>query len=125
MPEIRTSGPVFDGRAGVALKRFRAEVVKEIAQEGAKQVRQTLHTVLRHPTGYYESQVRAERQGDEWSVNDSGVVYGPWLEGTGSRNAPVTRFKGYKTFDRVKGRLNRRTEAIGERVLQRYLRDMN
>jgi hypothetical protein len=25
-------------------------------------------------------------------------VYGPWLEGVGSRNFPVTRFRGYHAF---------------------------
>jgi hypothetical protein len=30
-------------------------------------------------------------------ISDGGVVYGPWLEGTSSRNQS-TRFKGYGTF---------------------------
>lgn len=125
MPSIKTSGPVFDGRANKALRQFREEVIKEVAQEGEKLVKRPLHTVLQHPTGYYESQIRAEQHGGSWTVNDSGVVYGPWLEGTGSRNAPVTRFRGHKTFEKVKGQLNRKTKSIGERVLQRYLRQMN
>jgi hypothetical protein len=30
-------------------------------------------------------------------LHDSGVVYGPWLEGVGRRNK-VSRFKGYSSF---------------------------
>ena len=41
-----------------------------------------------------------------------------------SRNAPVTRFKGYSTFRRVGQRVDRRAKYIAERVLPRYLRRM-
>jgi hypothetical protein len=44
--------------------------------------------VLQHPTGYYQSKITVERAGTGYRVTDQGVVYGPWLEGTGSRNAP-------------------------------------
>ncbi|MGV9803926.1 hypothetical protein ACWDTP_38425, partial [Mycobacterium sp. NPDC003449] len=56
-----------------------------------------------------------------YEVNDGGVVYGPWLEGTGSRNAPVTRFRGYATFRRVKAMIDRRAPGIAQRLLRRYI----
>jgi hypothetical protein len=38
-------------------------------------------------------------------VDDSNVIYGPWLEGVGSRNEK-TRFKGYFTFRKAAQKLN-------------------
>jgi hypothetical protein len=43
-----------------------------------------------------------------YEVHDSGIVYGPWLEGVGSRNAPVTRFAGYSMFRKVAQQIERK-----------------
>jgi hypothetical protein len=117
--DMSSHGPVFDGRAAAAARQFVHAAEEEIARTGADLVRQELHRVLRHPTGYYESQIRA----DNSQVTDGGVIYGPWLEGVGSRNK-TTRFKGYFTFRRVGQRLDRQAKFIAERVLPKYLRKM-
>jgi hypothetical protein len=52
-------------------------------------------------------------------VHDDGVIYGPWLEGTGSRNAPVTRFPGYGSFRRASQQLDREIGGIADRILTR------
>lgn len=122
--DIRSRGPIFDGRAATAAARFATAAEEEIAETAADLVRSELGRVLRHPTGYYESQIQTEHAASGWRVTDGGVIYGPWLEGTGSRNAPVTRFKGYSTFRRVGQRVDRRAKYIAERVLPRYLRRM-
>jgi hypothetical protein len=58
-------------------------------------------------------------------VQDGGVIYGPWLEGVGSRNR-TTRFKGYFTFRRTTAQLNVRATPIAEELLHgKYLREMN
>jgi len=44
-------------------------------------------------------QNQARRDGAHWKISDNGVIYGPWLEGVGSRNA-TTRFKGYANYRR-------------------------
>ena len=123
---VRTSGPVFNGRAiavlrGPALNAAR----KAVATEGAQMVRQRLKVVIRHPTGHYMSSVRAQPVSDLWEVNDSGVVYGAWLEGTGSRNFPRTRFRGYATFRRTKALLDQRSGAIAQRAIAPYIRELN
>jgi hypothetical protein len=112
---VHTTGPLFDGRAERAVDAFTDEVEKELAQEANRRVHRELHRVLRHPTGYYEAHVLAEPVAGRWRVHDSGVVYGPWLEGTGSRNH-TTRFKGYQHWRRVK--------ALMERDAPRLVRDM-
>ena len=56
------------------------------------------------------------------SVNDAGIIYGWWLEGIGSRNFPVTRFRGYFSFKRAAATLRVQAPKIAERLLrQRYL----
>lgn len=118
---VNASGPLFDGRAQRAANEYCDQLRYRVATEAEDMVRARLQTVLKHPTGYYESRIRVERTGDTYQVTDGGVVYGPWLEGTGSRNAPVTRFRGYATFRRVKAMIDRRAGGIAQRLLRRYI----
>lgn len=99
-------------------------VSRDVAAEGEEDVRAQLGRVLKHPTGYYEAHITTIRRGLTRVIHDGGVIYGPWLEGTGSRNFPVTRFKGYSTFRRVKQALQVKALPIAERALPSYLRRM-
>jgi hypothetical protein len=103
-------GPMFNGKTAAALHTYADEVM----------VQQRLAQVLQHPTGYYQSKITVERAGTGYRVTDQGVVYGPWLEGTGSRNAPVTRFAGYQTFRRTRALVDRRAAQIAHELLTRY-----
>lgn len=100
--KMTADGPVFDGTAGKIVKKQLAAMKQALGAELVLQVQRRLDTVLVNPTGYYRSQI-------DWLINqgngavivhDRGVVYGPWLEGTGSRNR-TTRFKGYHTFRKI------------------------
>lgn len=113
-------GPLFDGRTSAALHKYHDEVSLRIAEEGEKLIRQRLHVVLKHPTGYYESKISVDRAGAGYRVSDGGVIYGPWLEGTGSRNSPVTKFPGYATFRRTKPLVDRRAREVAVQLLARY-----
>ncbi|MFF3511534.1 hypothetical protein [Streptomyces sp. NPDC002573] len=113
-------GPLFDGRTAKAMHAYRDEISLRIAEEGEKLIRQRLSVVLQHPTGYYESRISVDRAGDGYRVSDGGVIYGPWLEGTGSRNSPVTRFPGYATFRRTKPLVDQRARQIAVQLLARY-----
>lgn len=122
---VRASGPMFDGRASSMITRWTRDGGEEIAQWAEAEVHRVLHQVLRHPTGYYESHVRVDRVSpDRFDITDGGVVYGPWLDGTGSRNAPVTRFKGYATFRRVQQRVEARADRMMQDVLDRHVREL-
>lgn len=120
---VSKHGPLFDGRAAKAVRDFCNTAEEEIAEEGADLVRAQLGRVLQHPTGYYESKIQADRAGGDWRVTDGDVVYGPWLEGTGSRNE-TTRFKGYMTFRKTAQRVDRLATQTAERILPRYLERM-
>ena len=95
---VRFSGPVFDGRALAACEALTEAAKEEIGKEGVSIIQSSLDQVLQHPTGYYRYQIQYDHEGIETVIGDGGVVYGPWLEGVGSRNSPVTKFPGYHTF---------------------------
>lgn len=119
MPNL--SGPMFNGQAAKAIDDAVAQITRETAAQGQRDVLERLGHVLRHPTGKYESRIRvAETSNTLAKVDDQRSVYGPWLEGTGSRNSS-TRFKGYSTFRKVIQALDRKSLAIAERVIARYL----
>lgn len=101
---IETHGPLFSGAAPGIVRRFTEEARHVVAVKGESMILLALGETLRHPTGYYESHITITKDGDSEIVNDQGIIYGPWLEGVGSRNR-TTRFKGYRNWRRTKSRL--------------------
>lgn len=118
--QVTARGPVFDGSAKHAVDAFLDEAKQELAAQGLSEVQHNLDQSIKFPTPYYETQVTVERQRDDWVVHDRGIIYGPWLEGTGSRNQ-TTRFKGYTAFRRATAQLQSRAGQIVEHVLRKYL----
>lgn len=114
--DVDIEGPLFDGRLEHAIAVGVEDALDDIVQRGVDLVRFRLHSVLRAPTGHYESRIQTERAGAERAVTDGGIVYGPWLEGVSERNR-TTRFKGYATFRRTTGELDRQAGPIAERVI--------
>lgn len=113
-------GPIFDGRAKAAVRDWLDESKREIAVKGVDDVQAHLGSVLKNPSGYYESKITKAPSRDDWRVIDQGVVYGSWLEGTSSRNSR-TRFKGYATFRRIAQRLQAEQDGITRDVLRRFM----
>ena len=98
----RVSGPHVRRPGRRALSEdFCDDWEADYAQEVDRAVHDRLRQVLKHPTGNYERHIQTRKEGGHHDVDDSNIIYGPWLEGTGSRNAPNTRFKGYATFRKV------------------------
>jgi len=122
--EVTHSGPIFDARFQHEVDEFRREAAWEIAKEGRGDLGVRFIKVFREPTGYYESQVEAVPDGFQATIHDNQVVYGPWLEGVGSRNFPVTRFKGYHSFRIIAQGLQDKAAEIAERILPPYLQRM-
>lgn len=110
-------GPIFDGRALAAANEYVNRLERELATEGLSILKDEMHAVFRHPTGYYESRCQVV---DGHKIWDQRVVYGPWLAGIGSRNFPATKFRGYHHWTRTRDKLNERKQGIGERLLRRY-----
>jgi hypothetical protein len=122
---VERSGPILTGRGREIMGRLSDEISDEVAQEGFNRVHIELGHVLKHPTGYYESKVATDRVSTGiHTVTDGDVIYGPWLEGTSSRNL-TTRFKGYTTFRRITQKLDADVPHIAAGPLARALRELS
>lgn len=122
--EVKMTGPLFSGAADRAARDFAMDATRDIGDRGAELVQQALDGVLRHPTGYYRAHVRSNFQRESALITDSNVVYGPWLEGEGSRNA-TSRFKGYHTFRRTTQQIDQMAGRMAASMLPRYVARMN
>lgn len=123
----RTSqnGPLFDSRSTRALEDFADELEAEGAEFALDHIRGTFHSSFKEPTGYYESNVRIRNTStghEVWDGGQAGPVYGPWLEGVGSRNN-TTRFKGYHAFRKAAQALDRHIEEMGGRIFRLHYRN--
>jgi len=121
---VTRSGPVFDGRFEHEVDEFCKTAVWEITKEGRGDLGVQFIRVFKEPTGYYEAHVEADHLDKFGWIHDNLVVYGPWLEGLGSRNFPVTRFKGYWSFKKVSEALQRKAADIAERHLPPFIARM-
>lgn len=131
MPDFRVNitvqqkGIIFNAAASKAAgQRMTTNIGESIAVEGVRRIKARLGTVLRNPTGYYESQIQVDRRTQYRGITDGGVVYGGWLEGVTSPNR-TTRFKGYRTFRIVQQELRRDSVVIAQPAVDRYVREMN
>jgi len=114
------------------MRRAVEDAVTELVERGE----QLLHQKLRRgPAGVFLSTAEAapgqastgnylrniEGITDNLSglIHDNEVVYGPWLEGTGSRNAPRTSFKGYASFRKTADQLEKEASNILQRHVKR------
>ncbi len=125
MAEIRVdvtfAGPLFDGRAQAAMPAIVDEISGALATEGERRVLAGLDATLRRPTGAYRSRVtRYGPVAGQARVHDRNGIYGPWLEGTGSRNR-TTRFKGYANWRRATQQLERGAKPLAEEIIRRNI----
>lgn len=115
--DLRYDGPLFDRRAQQVFRQFRDELEEESAEWALDHIRGTFHAEFKNPTGFYESNVRIRNGSEVWDGGLAGPVYGPWLEGVGSRNN-TTRFKGYHAFRKAANALDLRIEDMGDRLFR-------
>lgn len=115
--KYNAKGSIVDGRLMRQLDTAADDIETEVGEYAVDQIRRRLDRVLRNPTGFYRSRVQVETLGDRLRVTDSGVIYGPWLEGVSRRNQS-TRFKGYKTFRLVAQDVRREAARIAADVVR-------
>ncbi len=120
---VTMTGPFFDGQLQRGIAAGIEDAKRDVAQVGVNEVHAALGQVLQNPTGFYESHVVTERARADWAVTDGGVVYGPWLAGTSSRNQ-TTRFKGYSHWRQAAQRLQRSAGDIASRAVHRRIGGM-
>lgn len=118
--EVKMTGPMFDGTATKVVGEFLADATQTVGDYTVNKIQDRLSHVLRHPTGYYRSRIQTDRSSSGVNVTDGNVVYGPWLEGVGSRNKR-SRFKGYHTFRMVAQGIEAKAAEVAEKELPKYL----
>ena len=71
--------------------------------------------------GNYRRNIHSQVRGLRGLIQDSNLVYGPWLEGTSSRNQ-TTGFKGYASFRTTREWLETMKRGIQEKMVRRIVR---
>lgn len=114
------NAPIFQPQAEAVIDAWLDEATRDVATQGYADVMTNLNRTLKDPTPYYETQVTVDAMQDGFRVHDRDVIYGPWLDGVGSRNK-TARFKGYGNWRRAKQGLPAKVPALVERSWPKYL----
>lgn len=123
--DIDFRGPLFDGRAERAMDQACDDARDDIAAFAQERVLAGTAANFKTRTPYYETRVTTDRVTAEVSlVHDQGVVYGPWLEGVGSRNRPRPGFPGYGFWRAAKQATVLRGPELAEAAVRRHLPEM-
>lgn len=124
------SGPLFNGAAEADLAAAVVAIQRTVAVEAEREWQQNMTDSFRHPSSppYYQSKINIARRDADLVVSDgypgSGVLYGPWLEGVGSRNA-TTRFKGYFSMRRAAQAVAQKASAIAKPIIDAFITKAN
>lgn len=123
--EITFRGPLFDGRAERAIERACDDARDDIAAMAEERVLIGTSASFKTRTPYYETRVTTTRVTSEVSlVHDQGVVYGPWLEGVGTRNRARPGFPGYGHWRKAKDAVAARGPQIADLAVERRMPEM-
>ena len=108
------SSPSFTSRLmGDMLQRAQ----EDVAQYANVRIHTMLEQRIRNPTPYYRTQPTIERPPGQQIIHDRGIEYGPWLEGTSSRNRSST-FKGYHAWADALAQTDQASQAIIEQAFE-------
>lgn len=133
---VTKTGPLFR-LGGAPVRRAMSGAVRELVELGEQRLDQVLRP---RPAGVYLSVAEAQKGRASTGnyrrnltsvikelsgrIDDGGVVYGPWLEGTSGRNA-TTRFKGYASFRRTAQFMRKSAAKVLKAHVDRAVRELN
>jgi hypothetical protein len=148
--DITAKGPVVEGTTAPIMDAYDRRVTDVLGDLAVQLIKAYLPTQYMYlgmnggsprfnpipaNAGTYQSGIHTDRVSDDVNlVHDTPVVYGPWLEGVGSRNPivwphhrnpPPRRFPGYHTFRKMAQVVNVHKYDIAERELQPFIRTLN
>lgn len=122
---VSLHGPLFDGTAVGIIHAAINDCQRRMADTAEEIWQAHMDASFREPTGYYQSHVNIAQRNQDLVVNDAGVIYGFWLEGIGSRNFPVTRFKGYASARRATQAANAMVPEVCDPIIDRAVHEIN
>lgn len=117
-------GPLFTGATEQQLKVTTREMEQRVADAFTQQWMSNMNAAFKTQTPYYMTQVVNQEMPGQHVIHDRGVIYGPWLEGVGSRNSPRTRFPGYHSMARALVTVRTKVQGICEDALRRRIGGM-
>lgn len=133
----KTSGPLFTGIPENILNKHVRNAVEELIEKGEEMLATTLSPRPKgvylskseaqpgkHSTGNYRRNLESKVSGISGVIHDNGVVYGPWLEGTSSRNQ-TTRFKGYTSFRKTRDKMDGMAQGLLETHIKKAVSELN
>lgn len=121
---VHFKGVIFDERGKQAVKRFSEDSTRVMAEAGLQIAKNLFRQSIQQGTGYFLSHLDADISGTYARLHDNMIIYGLWLEGTGSRNA-ITRFKGYFAWQKTSTILNQQGEQILAPLEAKLQRELN
>lgn len=122
---VRLEGPTVKGHAKPIVDAMLAGATREVADYAKFQIMITEESTFKNPTGYYTSKTTLMPLSPyAYSVNDGGVIYGPWLEGVGSRNRPRPGFPGYHIYRKTKNSIAQKAKAIVDAWVSRTVKEL-
>lgn len=117
----RAQGPISSGNIHKHVRDYEKDVARELGEEAEDTWLNLLDERLRHQRPYYTTRITNKRVAwNRYKIHDNGVIYGHWLEGTGSRNAPVTIFPGYWSMRDTKVDMKAKRRPIAEEILVQH-----
>ena len=136
--EVKVSGALFtQGLPARIIDRALNQAIVELLQIGEQRLDMTLRPRPagvylsveeakkgQASTGHYRRSIHAVTSHLQGIITDSGVVYGPWLEGVSNRNI-TTRFKGYASFRRVGETLKGDANRVARAHIVKAVRELN
>ena len=105
--DVKLSGPLFQPGVRAKVEGAINDAIGDLVVEGERQVKLQLYPGHGLDSGFYARSIHGEVVASMHGVvNDSNVVYGPWLEEGGGR------FRGYAMFRKAMEQMNRIAKGL-------------
>ena len=134
---VDATGPLFEGQPAKIVLRAVSASIRQLVELGTDRLDQILRprpsgvflsvseaAPGKASTGNYRRNINAVIRSRNAVIDDGGVIYGPWLEGTATRNQ-TTRFKGYASFRRVAGWIEKKKPMVLKFQFDKAIRGLN
>tara|TARA_R110000751_G_scaffold9111_4_gene34910 strand:- start:1468 stop:1848 length:381 start_codon:yes stop_codon:yes gene_type:complete len=122
---VTNSGPLFNGQAANQARALESDVVAAVSKIAAAEIGIAFRGHAQNPTGHYVSTIKINSVStDSATVDAMNNWYGPWLTGTGSRNA-TSSFKGYPHFPEATRSTNAQASKVAGSAVSIRVKAMN
>jgi len=127
--DVEMRGAWFRNRHDPVVREFNEKAKTLVTKHGQDEVQQRIRkqaTRSKRSTGAFAKAVVVKdfAKGRTVIAEYPQVLYGPWLEGTSTRNES-TRFKGYRAFKLTRGRLRKNVGDLVQDLFREAVAKLN